>query len=224
MHFEILVEDVSGKQLLDILEPKIIDTTNNTYKIISYKGLGRIPKDLQTTQDPSKRILLEQLPRLIKGYGRSFTKNEVVIVVVDCDNRPCKEFKEDLKGVIPEREPKPNVVFSIAIEEIEAWLLGDKRAIETVYPNMNNQEYAAYQQDSVTRTWEKLADITLHPKAAKTLKKAAFYEVGKQKSEWAKSIGANMDVNNNASQSFNYFKKKLEEVAKSAKQQEAPNA
>jgi hypothetical protein len=215
MHFEILVEDASGMQLLDILVPKIIDTANNTYRILSYKGLGNFPKNLHTTQDPSKRILLEQLPRLLKGYGRSFTKNEAVVVVVDCDRRPCREFKQELKGVLAVCNPKPNVVFSIAIEEIEAWLLGDKPAIKMVYPNMNNQEYTTYQQDSVIGTWEKLADVTLHPKAARNLKKAAFYEVGKQKTEWAKNIGVNMDVHNNASQSFNYFKRKLEEIAKS---------
>ncbi|GHT50265.1 hypothetical protein FACS1894102_5660 [Spirochaetia bacterium] len=59
MHFEILVEDSSGKELLDIIVPKIIDISIHTYKIIKYKGCGRIPKDLKTTQDPQKRILLD---------------------------------------------------------------------------------------------------------------------------------------------------------------------
>jgi site-specific DNA-methyltransferase (adenine-specific) len=67
-----------------------------------------------------------------------------------------------------------------------------------------------------------LRDEILNDK--RILKKAAFYEVGKQKAEWAKNIGVNMDVHNNTSQSFNYFKKKLEEIAKSAEQPESPNA
>lgn len=213
MHFEILIEDLSGKELLEIIVPKIINTPKNTYKIIPYKGLGRLPKDLRSTQDPSKRILLEQLPRLLKGYGKSFTESEVIIVVVDSDRRPCREFKQELNNVLAVCNPKPNAFFRIAIEEIEAWLLGDKTAIQKAYPNMDNQEYTSYQQDSVIGTWEKLADITLSSKAAKSLKKAAFYEAGRQKTEWAQNIGTYMDVHNNASPSFNCFKQKLEELA-----------
>lgn len=33
MHFEILVEDMSGKIALDILIPKIIDIKENTFKV-----------------------------------------------------------------------------------------------------------------------------------------------------------------------------------------------
>jgi hypothetical protein len=138
MHFEILIEDISGKQLLDILVPKIIDTEKNTFRIIHYKGMGRLPNDLRTTQDPAKRILLEQLPRLLRGYGKSFTENEIVIVVLDCDKRPCKEFKQELNGVLAICNPKPNVFFRIAIEEIEAWLLGDNTAIQQAYRRVGN--------------------------------------------------------------------------------------
>ena len=63
MHFEILVEDISGGKALNILIPKIIGTSN-TFKIHSYKGIGKIPKDLQGKTDPAKRILLDRLPKL----------------------------------------------------------------------------------------------------------------------------------------------------------------
>lgn len=45
MHFEILVEDLSGKKMLDILVPKIIGSAH-TFKIHCYNGIGNIPKDL----------------------------------------------------------------------------------------------------------------------------------------------------------------------------------
>ncbi|GMO24923.1 MAG: DUF4276 family protein [Termitinemataceae bacterium] len=215
MHFEILIEDVSGKQLLDILVPKIIDTEKNTFRIINYKGMGRLPNDLRTTQDPAKRILLEQLPRLLRGYGRSFVSiNHVIIIIVDCDARNCKLFKHELNDVLKQCNPKPNTFFRIAIEEIEAWLLGDSTAIQNAYPNMDNREYGTYRQDSIIGTWEKLADITLPSKTAKMLKKAAFHEVGRQKTKWAQNIGIFMNINNNVSPSFNCFKQKLEELAK----------
>ena len=62
MHFEILVEDQSGKKALEILVPKIIDN-NHTFKIHAYKGIGRIPKNLGGNIDASKRILLDRLPK-----------------------------------------------------------------------------------------------------------------------------------------------------------------
>ena len=37
MHFEILIEDISGKTALEILIPKII-SDENTFNIHSYKG------------------------------------------------------------------------------------------------------------------------------------------------------------------------------------------
>jgi len=36
----------------------------------AYKGIGRLPKNLKGTSDPSKRILLDQLPKLLRGYGK----------------------------------------------------------------------------------------------------------------------------------------------------------
>jgi len=38
MHFEILVEDISGKTALEILIPKIISTEQHTFEIHPYKG------------------------------------------------------------------------------------------------------------------------------------------------------------------------------------------
>jgi hypothetical protein len=216
MHFDILVEDFSGKQLLDIIVPQIINSHKNTYKVYSYKGCGRIPKDLHTTQDPVKRILLEQLPSLLQGFGKRNINSRydaAVIIVVDCDKRDCKTFKQELINVLSICNPRPVAFFRIAIEEMEAWLLGDKTAVQVAYPKYNADEYDKYKHDSIVGTWEKLADITLSVDMAKLLKKSNFAVVGKQKSDWARNIGKHMDVHHNASQSFNCFKNKLEELA-----------
>jgi hypothetical protein len=214
MHFEIFVEDVSGKRLLDILVPKIISSPENTFKIYPYKGIGKIPKDLHKSPDPKKKLLLNKLPAILKAYGKGSNPNDLtVIVVVDCDRRDCKIFKQELMNILEQCDPKPNAFFRIAIEEIEAWLLGDKGSIEKAYPRMNHREYAEYVQDKAIGTWEKLADITLPHDTAKRLKKAAYPEIGKQKIEWAQKIGAYMSISHNASPSFNCFKQKLEELA-----------
>jgi hypothetical protein len=90
-------------------------------------------------------------------------------------------------------------------------------AVEKAYPKMNRAEYLRYVQDSKNDTWEKLADITLPSSNAKYLKNAAYPEIGRQKTEWAQKICPYMDVNNNASHSFNCFRKKLNELAQSKK-------
>ena len=46
----------------------------------------------------------------------------------------------------------------MAIEEGEAWLLGDIPAIQSVYPNAKNAVLNGYENDSICGTWEKLAD------------------------------------------------------------------
>ncbi len=73
MHIEILVEDSSGEKLLQVLLPQLIGTQGDphTWRLHSYKGIGRIPSDLVTKADPAKRILLDQLPKLLRGYGKT---------------------------------------------------------------------------------------------------------------------------------------------------------
>ena len=73
MHFEVLVEDASGKRALDILIPKMLGC-EHTFKVTEYRGIGRIPRNLKSVTDAGKRILLDQLPRLLKGYGRGICR------------------------------------------------------------------------------------------------------------------------------------------------------
>ena len=85
MHFEILIEDQSGKKTLDILMPKIIGR-KHTYRVISYRGIGRIPKNLKSRTEARNRILLDRLPELLKGYGNTYASNpakcSTVLIVV----------------------------------------------------------------------------------------------------------------------------------------------
>ncbi len=52
MHYEILVEDASGKIALKAILEKILGPNgqDHTYRIISYKGIGHIPKNLKERQ------------------------------------------------------------------------------------------------------------------------------------------------------------------------------
>ena len=78
MHIEILVEDKSGAKLLEILIPKILGPQGQPHfwRVHPYKGIGRIPPGLQPTGDPAKRILLDQLPRLLGGITASLPASQ----------------------------------------------------------------------------------------------------------------------------------------------------
>jgi len=216
MHIEILVEDQSGKKALDILVPMLIDE-NHTYRIHSYKGIGRIPKDIKSVNDAKKRILLDQLPRLLKGYGqtyKSWPKENpgAVIVVCDLDDKCLKAFREELYALLKSCNPKPETRFCIAIEEGEAWLLGDKNAILKAFPRAKMRVLNQYENDSICGTWECLADAVF-PGGAQELKKKGWQAVGAEKSIWAERITPHMDGDNNLSPSFCYFRDQLRELA-----------
>lgn len=208
MHFEILVEDRSGKRALDILIPKIIGA-QDTFRVIGYRGIGRIPENLTPQTDVSQRILLDQLPRLIRGYGQTFTNYPAVLFVVcDLDDKCLKAFRRELLAVLHACHPKPDTRFCIAIEEGEAWLLGDISAIKGAYPQARDAVLNGYVNDSICGTWEVLADAVF-PGGSKALAGRGWQAVGREKSVWATKISPLIDVENNASPSFQYFRGKL---------------
>ena len=211
MHFEILVEDSSGAAALDVLLPKILPC-GHSWKIIRYKGLGRIPKDLRPKQDPLTRQLLAQLPRLLRGYGRSLWPDSALIVVVDLDRRDCMAFKRELLDVLDSCDPRPTALFRIAIEESEAWLLGDRSAVLAAYPRANTAVLDSYVPDSIGGTWEVLADA-VRAGGSKGLKNAGWQAVGAAKHEWAARISPHIDVLRNRSASFQTFRRGLQRLA-----------
>lgn len=209
MHFEILVEDKSGEEALTILVPKIIGS-EHTFEIHSYKGIGHIPKNLNANNAKTK-TLLNNLPKLINGYAQSWQNYQAVLFVVcDLDDRILANFKSELLNVLNSCQNKPQTEFCIAIEEGEAWLLGDFGAIKQAYHHAKEQVYNSYQNDSICGTWEKLADM-IYKGGAAALKKKGSQEIGKSKSEWAREISPYMNVDANNSPSFAYFRDKLRE-------------
>lgn len=209
MHFEILVEDASGKKALDILVPKIL-SPGDTYRVHSYKGIGHIPRNLGKKRgDPAKRILLDNLPRLLRGYGHGFKKypagyEATVVVVCDLDDKKESVFRHELQRLLDACHPKPKARFCLAIEEGEAWLLGDVDAILAAYPKARKQVLHAYVNDSICGTWECLANA-LYPGGAGKLADAGWRAIGREKHNWAEKICPFMVIENNKSPSFKQF-------------------
>lgn len=218
MHIEFLIEDVSGAKMLENLLPKILPVTC-THRIRSYKGIGRkIPAGFKGDPAAAKhRILLENLPRLLSGYGKTFGSygedyRAAVVVVCDLDRRDRSTFEDELNNLLQNCKYKPTAKFCLAIEEGEAWFLGDQPAILKVYPRCKMAVIRNYMQDSICGTWEKLADA-IYPGGSSVLLAQGFQTIGKTKLIWAEKITPNMDVDNNNSPSFCKFRDTVRELA-----------
>src|ERR1700722_16873239 len=118
MRFEMLCEDSSRMRLLEILVPQLLGPTGepHTWRLHPYKGVGRLPKGLKPKSDASKRILLDQLPRLLKGFVQ-VPGVDKVIVVLDSDEHPCVEFLNELRTLALNCGSADKTLFRLAIEE-----------------------------------------------------------------------------------------------------------
>lgn len=217
MHFEFLIEDQSGGIAVDILLEKILGAhgSPHSWRTHPYKGLGRIPKNLHRESDPAKRLLLDRLPQILQGYGRSLGDSAAVVVVVDLDDRNCIAFKRELLAVLNACDPRPTTLFRIAIEESEAWLLGDRAAVKAAYPRARDSILNNYLQDGICGTWEILADA-VHASGAKALTGAGWPAAGEAKCRWAREIAPHMDPDRNRSPSFRAFRDGLHRLAGAA--------
>ena len=209
MHFEVLVEDASGEQALRSLLPRILGE-KDTFKVHSYKGIGRLPTNLKANTDANKRILLDQLPRLIRGYGRTFQGEfeAVLVIICDLDNRCLREFRAEMLELLANCDPAPPTQFCIAVEEGEAWLLGDTQAVLAAFPNAKRNALSEYTNDEICGTWEKLAD-SLYRGGSTQLRAEGWRRIGLEKSNWAAAIAPIMNVEENSSPSFCYMRDKL---------------
>lgn len=207
MYFQFLVEDMSGGQLIQKLMDKVVaQHPDVTYDCKSFKGIGGFTKK-NTVKETKTGKLLNDLATYLRGFNRSLQNMPAAIVVVmDNDDRDTAAFAAELDRVAVQNRITIDHVFCIAVEEMEAWLLGDERAILAAYPNARLSHLHAYEQDSICGTWEVLADV-VYPGGRAKMKKAcqAYGEIGKIKCEWAANIGSHMDLANNVSPSFRFF-------------------
>lgn len=211
MHLEFLVEDSSGKRFLEQILPVALGN-GHTFRVIEYKGIGTIPANLHKAPHPAAKSLLSNLPKALNGYGRAYRGIPFAVVVVcDLDDQDEATFRAELDAVLAGCSVPPEARFCLSIEEMEAWLLGDRMAILAAYPKAKPAALNAYVQDSICGTWEHLADAVF-PGGAKELSRRPYSEIGAAKHEWAATIPPHMDLSRNVSPSFNAFLATLGEL------------
>ena len=212
MHFQYLVEDQSGAALIRILMQKIVELyPNATYDCKGFRGIGGFTRK-NTIKETKTGKLLNDLATYLRGFDRSLQSfPSVIIVVLDSDDHDVQQFRSELEAVAMQNTIKIDHGFCLAVEEIEAWLLGDRHALLSAYPHAKMHVLNTYVQDSICGTWEVLADA-VYPGGTSKLSRehASFIEIGKLKAEWAQNIGIHMDLKSNESPSFNDFIHEIE--------------
>lgn len=123
-------------------------------KVHPHQGKGSLPRPGEAP-DPRRRGLLCQLPQTLRGLGKGLDPAvDRVLVLVDADADDCRALKGALTDVLATIEPRPVVLFRIAVEELEAFYLGDLAALAHAYPSFDRELARRYPPDDIFGTAE----------------------------------------------------------------------
>jgi hypothetical protein len=194
MRVDFLVEEISAKAALEQLLPRLLPRCACRVRV--FEGW----------QD-----LLGQLKAVLQGYHRRIMREGEsdlrVVVLLDGDGI-CVRRKADLEarakaaGLVTKTTAAPGQVFHVlnrvAVEELEAWWLGDREAIMAAYPSVKRSYFKGRE-----------GDCDLHPKPNdvlwEVLKLGRHFLTGKRKTQWATDIGQHIEPGRNKSASFRAF-------------------
>ncbi|MBP7401196.1 MAG: hypothetical protein KBA30_01105 [Clostridia bacterium] len=212
MHLEVLSEDRSGgvviASILRILRER--RSYGYSFAIRPHRGKGYQPTDPSRRPRRDTVGLLDLLPAKSRAYARVLDPDRnILIVVMDSDSVPPGEVESDLRDTLRRyAAPVPHVI-GVCVEEIEAWLLGDRQALLAAYPDADLSVADRYGQDSICGTWQTLARC-IHPDSAARIIRIGYPAIGQYKYEWCRDISRYMDPDRNDSPSFRRFLSRLD--------------
>lgn len=211
MYFQFLTEDKSTETFVEQIMNKLKEAYPKKdlfYDIKSFHGIGHLKKSGNVQEQRTGKLLNDLFP-IMRGMGKALwgVEHAAIIVILDNDKNDKVAFRNELNQMAVSNMILTDHEFCIAVKEMEAWLLGDVKAIEAAYPNVRKSAWKEYEQDGICDTWEVLANA-VYPGGLATLKKkaeGAYTLIGIAKCEWAKLIGAQMSLTGNASPSYQFF-------------------
>lgn len=211
MYFQFLTEDESTGVLVEQIMNKMKEVYPKKelfYDIKSFRGIGHLRKNGNVQQQKTGKLLNDLFP-IMRGMGKAFLgiEHAAIIVILDNDKNDVVDFRNKLNQMAVSSMVLTDYEFCVAIKEMEAWLLGDVKAIEAAYPNVRKSAWRDYEQDGICDTWEVLANA-VYPGGVAALKKkaaGAYARIGHAKCEWARRIGARMSLTENVSPSYQFF-------------------
>ena len=165
-----------------------------------------MPIDPHATSVPKHLGLLDQLPSKLRVYAKRPPQTVVVLVIVDTDDTPCVELLHDLNTMLEALSEKPQVLFRMAIEEIESWFISDVNALRSAYPKrLDKSVLKGLEPDAIVGAWEKLA------KALKFDESSAGPGV---KLGWAEKISPHLNLDQPRSPSLRKFIEGVDRLVK----------
>lgn len=199
MHIEFLLEEPSAEAALNLLLPKLLPH-DATWHCYPHRG---------------KTDLFQRLPGRLKTYARQFPHQSDlrVVILMDADT-DCRRRKAELEQIVADAglltkttaAGQPfRIITRLAVQELEAWFLGDREAIQAAYPRVRPQHFSGllHDPDTIADTWETLWRV---------LKEGKYYLAGKAKVEWAETIAPHLEPRRNTSASFQYFRQGLDHL------------
>lgn len=95
MRLHFLVEGPSEKELLNGLLPRLIP--GHKFEIYPHQGKGKLSNDFNSAPNRMHRGVLDQLPAILRAWGKSFSpETDRVVVLVDLDNDDCRWLLDQL--------------------------------------------------------------------------------------------------------------------------------
>ncbi len=214
MHLEILCEDRSGSLVVAAILQDYQRKRGYafTYNIRPHRGKGYAPADPARRPPRDTVGLLDLLPAKARAYAHVLDPQQnILIVIMDADEIPPQQVERELLAVLrPYARPLPHLI-GLCVEEMEAWLLGDRQAIQRAYPQADLRVIDRYEQDSICGTWEVLARC-LHPAQAERLIRIGYPAVGQYKHRWSRNISRHLDIDRNVSPSLIRFVDRLHQA------------
>ena len=179
MNIHALVEGPSERAFIEPWARRFL--TGHSIKVYPHQGKGTLPSDLAKPPDPKNRGLLHQLPAKLRAFASSLNPDtDRVLVLVDADNDDCVTLTRSLRKAIDQLAPGLRVAVRIAIEETEAFYLGDQRALRAAFPSANLDLARTYEPDSICGTWELFGRV--------------IGDGGGNKVAWAEAMGTRLTV------------------------------
>ncbi len=196
MIFHVLVEGSSDEPTVkEILNRRFGLVHGSQFQIHPHGGKGKLPENPDAKPSPTNRTLLAQLPATLRAY--SVKGNKVcVVVLVDQDDDDCVQLLADLQAMLAGLKKRPaNVLFRIAMEEIEAWFLADRAAVLAAYGEANFKGITKKDTDLIDDPSDVLASCL----------GVSLPCTGQMKAEWAESIVPHLNLKKPKSPSLAKF-------------------
>lgn len=158
MIVHVLVEGPSERAFIELWAPRAFP--GHLFRAHPHEGKGSLPRDVMAPSAP-RTGLLDLLPATLQAYAATNAMaDHAFLVLVDADDEDCAKLRECLVAMAAALEPRPaHLVFRIAIEETEAFYLGDLSALKLAFPDADMSKARGYLPDSICGTAELFGEV-----------------------------------------------------------------